>query len=153
MTEVATKPAEKSARILNPQRMGLAEHLRQDWVVNAEEGTTISEVLDPQYWSHMAAVIQPYARIEVRLETGEWVAELMVVNVGRNWAQVSLLVKHDLEARSENPVALKHKVEWKGPQKKHVVIRIADSMILQEGFSEKSKAIEWMVNHEQVTLT
>src|SRR5438270_251157 len=56
MSEVAeSKPAAKSARILNPQRIGLAEQLRQDWVVNAEERTTIEEVMDPQYWAHIAA--------------------------------------------------------------------------------------------------
>ena len=149
MSEVMEKP--KTVRILQPQRMGLAEHLRQSWVVDAEEGTTISEVLNPQYWAHMAAEMQPFARIEVRLETGEWVADLMCINVGRNWAQVNLLQKYDLEERSENPVSQTHKVEWKGPHKKHCVIRIADSSVLQDGFSEKVKAIEWMVNHEKAT--
>lgn len=148
MSEVA----EKRAVILNPQRMGLAEQLRQDWVVNAEQGTKIEDVLDPQYWAHMAAQMQPYDRVEVRLETGEWLMELIVIGVGRNWAQVHLAHKHDLEEMADTiPAAVKHRVEWKGPQRKHCVIRIADSQILQEGFSGKHEAYAWMANHEKVT--
>jgi hypothetical protein len=152
MSEVADKPAVKSERILNPQRMGLAEHLRQQWMVNAEEGTTVEDVLDPQYWSHMAAQLQPYDRIDVLLETGEWLLELLVINRGRNWAQVHLLHKYDLEQRSEiMPAAQKHRIEWKGPQRKHAVIRIADSQVIQDGFSSKLEAGVWLANHEKVT--
>jgi hypothetical protein len=152
MSEVADKPAVKSERILNPQRMGLAEHLRQQWMVNAEEGTTIDDVLDPQYWSHMAAQLQPYDRIDVLLETGEWLLELLVINRGRNWAQAHLLHKYDLEQRSETmPAAQKHRIEWKGPQRKHAVIRIADSQVIQDGFSSKLEAGVWLANHEKVT--
>ena len=61
----------KRAVILNPQRRGLAEQMRQDWVVNAEEGTSVQDVLDPSYWAHIAAELQQYDHIEVRLETGE----------------------------------------------------------------------------------
>jgi hypothetical protein len=150
MEEVKDKP--KSARILNPQRMGLAEHMRQLWMVNAEEGTTIEDVLDPQYWSHMAAQLQPYDRIDVLLETGEWLLELLVINRGRNWAQIHLLHKYDLEQRSETmPAAQKHRIEWKGPQRKHAVIRIADSQVIQDGFSSKLEAGVWLANHEKVT--
>lgn len=156
MSEVIEKPTaktvEKSARILNPQRMGLAEQLRQDWVVNAEEGTTIAEVLDPQYWAHMAAQMQPYDRVDVRLETGEWMLELLVVTPGRNWAQVHLLHHHELATRSETlPAAVKHKVEWKGPQRKHVVIRLSDDQPIQENFATKAEANAWLANHEKIT--
>lgn len=146
-----TKPR---ALILNPQRMGLAEQLRQDWVVNAEEGTTVKDVLEPGYWSHMSSQMQPYDRIDVRLETGEWLLELIVISVGRNWATVFLANKHELQPAVENvPSAIKHKVEWKGPQHKHVVIRLADNVVVQSGFSEKSAAQEWLAHHERVLQT
>lgn len=152
MEEVKDKPAAKSQRILNPQRMGLAEHLRQQWMVNAEEGTTVEDVLDPQYWSHMAAQLQPYDRVDVLLETGDWLMELLVINRGRNWAQVHVLHKYDLEQRSETmPAAQKHRIEWKGPKHKHAVIRLADSQMIQDGFSSREEAGVWLANHEKVT--
>lgn len=159
MTEVAekpkateqAKPAEKRVVILNPQRMALREQLRQDWVVHAEAGTTIADVLEPQFWSHMAAQMQPYDRIEVLLETGEWILELVALGVGRNWAQVHVLQKYDLEQRSETaPVAARHRVEWKAG-KKHCVIRIADGALVQDGFPSKEEAQVWLANHERVT--
>lgn len=150
----ATKVAEATEKrvvILNPQRMALAEQWRQDWVVNAEQGTTVQDVLDPQYWSHMAARMQPYDRVEVRLETGEWVMEVLVLSVGRNYAQVFLMVKYDLQGVGEDtPVAIKHKVEWKGPQHKWVVTRLADSQAIQSGLESKEAANTWVQNHERV---
>jgi hypothetical protein len=143
------------SQILNPQRIGLAEQMTQHWVVNAEEGTTVAEVLEPQFWSHCAAQMQVYDRIDVRLETGEWMLELIVLDVGRNYARVFVAKKYDFsETKIEVPVtAIKHKVEWKGPQKKHVVIRLSDNAVIQEGFSEKSAAMTWMQNHERVMET
>lgn len=152
MSEVAEKPkaADKRAVILNPQRMGLREEKRQDWVVNAEAGTTIQDVLDPQYWSHMAAQMLPYARIEVLLETGEWMLDLVVLNAGRNWAQVHVLHRYELAERSETmPAATKHLIDWKGDQLKYCVIRVADNEIIHKGLASKAKAVEWLTSYEK----
>jgi hypothetical protein len=152
MTEVAEKPQDKRALILNPQRMSLAEQVRQDWVVNAEQGTTVADVLDPQYWAHMASQLQAWDRVDVRLETGEWLLELLVINTGRNWAQVHLLKRHDLEQRSETmPAAQKHKIEWKGPQHKWCVIRLSDSEMIQRELASKDAAGQWLTTYEHTT--
>jgi hypothetical protein len=153
MSEV--KSETKRSLILNPQRIGLAEQMRQDWVVNAEEGTTVQDVLDTGYWAHMAAQFQVYDHIEVRLETGDWILDLLVLDVGRNYARVFLKARHDFaEVEADTPQnAITHKVEWKGPQRKHVVIRLSDSAALQEGFSSKAEAIGWMENHIKVSTT
>jgi hypothetical protein len=153
MTEDVKKEP-KRAVILNPQRMELSEQWRQDWVVNAEEGTSVTDVLDPQYWAHMAARMQPYDHIEVRLETGEWLMQLLVLSVGRNYVQVHLLQKYELQAaESDMPSAQRHRVEWKGPQRKWVVTRISDSQVIQEGLADKAAGGLWLSNHERVTAT
>lgn len=151
MNAVADKPADaKRAVILNPQRMTLAEQCRQDWVVNAEAGTTVQDVLDPAYWAHMAVQMQPFDRIDVRLETGEWMLQLLVINHGRNWAQVHLLHHYDLAKRAETmPSAQKHSVEWKGPQLKWCVIRLADSEAVMKELASKQAAAEWLAQHEK----
>ncbi len=140
---------ERRAVILNPQRISLAEQWRQDWVVNAEESTTIDDVLDPGYWAHTAGQMQKFDRVEVRLETGEWIADLIVVDVGRNWASMHLIQKHELEKPSAHPaMAAKHEVLWKGPHLKFCVVRLSDKEILQSGM-EKNAAIVWLQNYEQ----
>lgn len=150
MSEVAEK--DKRVVILNPQRMSLAEQVRQDWVVNAEHGTTMADVLDPQYWAHMASQMQPWDRVDVRLETGEWLMELLVINTGRNWAQVHVLNQHQLEQRAETmPAAQKHKIEWKGPQHKWCVIRLADNEMIERGKASKEEAGQWLAAYERTT--
>jgi hypothetical protein len=146
------KAEQKEGRQLDPQRIGLAEHRRQDWVVNADEGTKPDEVLAGAYWSHFASNFEQFDRIEVREETGAWVSELIVLESARNWAKVRQLQLYELDKRTDVSAAPKaHKVEWKGPQRKHVVIRIADSEAIHEGFSSKAEAEQWADNHERVT--
>lgn len=152
MSEVAEKTAEKRVVILNPQRIGLRENKRQDWAVDAEEGTTVQDVLDAQYWAHMASQFAPYARVEVLEETGAWMLDLVVINCGRNWAQVHVLHRYDLVERSETmPSATKHKVEWKGPSLKFCVIRLADGEMIQKDLPSKVAASEWLASYERST--
>lgn len=141
--------AKKRSLTLDPSRKHLAESARRDWVANAEEGTTIQDVMEPSYWAHIASELRPYDHIEVRLDTGEWVAEVLVVSQGLNWAKVHLLHKHDLTMSTEAPPdSQKHIVKWRGPQKKFSVVRIADGSILQECM-EKEMAEDWLRKHER----
>ncbi len=143
---------QKRVVVLSPNRVLLAEAARNLWVANAEEGTTIQDVLEPSYWAHKASELRPYDRIEVRLETGEWVAEVMVVSQGLNWAKVHLLHKHDLMLSTEAPPeSQKHIVKWRGPQHKWCVVRIADNACLQNNM-EKELAEDWLRKHERTVM-
>lgn len=147
----AVRPTATAPRsvVLNPQRMALAEQWRQDWIVNAEEGTGIEDVLDTGYWAHMASHLQQFDRIEVRMETGEWVADLIVTGVGRNWAAVHLIAKHDLQPAPEQPAGtVKHEVLWRGQQHKWCVKRLSDGAVLDTGRSSKTDAQAWLANYE-----
>lgn len=138
---------------LNPARRHLAQHARRDWIVDAEEGTTVEDILKPGYWAHVASEFTPFDHVEVRLETGEWVAELIVVNSGRNYANVHLIAKHELtllEGVAE-PKSSDHEVKWKGPHLKFCVIRKSDSAPVQQGMETKEAAYAWLANHEAVS--
>lgn len=137
---------------LMPTRLSLAEHWRRDFCVNAEEGTLPADIVNPAYWSHVAAQLQQFDRIDVREETGAWLAELIVVDAGRNYAKVFMAKCHIFQDIDKMPApAAKHRVEWKGPQRRHSVIRIADGQVLQEGFPDKSAASAWLENYEKTT--
>ncbi len=141
---------EKRSVILSPQRMRLAEYDRQEWIVNAELGTTKKDVLDPQYWAHMAELMKPYDHIEVRVDDGSWLMTLLVRECDRNWAKVKELEYYDLVGKDE-PVVVssKYRVEWKGPHHKWAVIRNDDSEMVKAGFSDKHIANSWMLEHEK----
>jgi hypothetical protein len=131
-------------------RTQLAEYARQDWVVNAEEGTTIEDILKPEYWSLVCVRMKPYDHIEVRLETGEWIAELIVLQADRLYAAVHPLKIHDLiGVGQEKPLAPEYVAEWKGPQKKWCVIRLHDQHIVQERIEDKLTAQQARVNFER----
>ncbi len=141
--------AKKRNVSLNPNRKVLAESARNVWVVNAEAGTTLQDVLQPAFWAHCASTLRPYDHIEVRLETGEWVAELMVLSQGLTWAKVHVMHHYDLAMSQEAPPeSQKHQIKWRGPHLKWSVIRIADSSVLQEGM-EKEQAQDWLRNYER----
>lgn len=136
--------------MLMPARMQLAEHARQDWVATAEEGTLIEDVLNPQYWSHMASQMQPMDRIDVRIDTTEWLLELLVLQVGRNWARCAVLHRHDLAPVGDGDVVPSgFEVKWGGPVNKWRVIRLADREPLTSGHANREAAADWLRQYEK----
>lgn len=143
--------APKREVILNPEDIGLAQHRRQDFVCIAHEGVTVEDTLKPVFWSHYAARFQPFDRIEVREETGAWVAELMVMRAERNWASVALLNVHDLDklrTSADTHDTSAYEVKWKGPVKKWCVIRKADTQLVHHGADSQEVALAWLRQYE-----
>jgi hypothetical protein len=135
---------------INNTRMQMAEYWRNEWVVNAELGTTVEDVMDPQYWAHMAAMLKPYDRIEVRVDDGSWLLELIVTGCDRSWAKVHLLQRYELTtADVAQTQSAKYEVAWKGPQHKWVVIRLSDQMMIKSELGSKNIAYTWMLDFEK----
>lgn len=140
----------RRAVVLTEQRIALEEQLMQRWVVNAEVGTTIDDVMSPEYWAHTSGKMERLDRIEVRMETGEWVAELIVVETGRNWASMYLVAKHELQPSGKDEAeSTKHEVTWRGQQHKWCVKRLSDGEVMQAGMESKVTAQAWLVQYER----
>ena len=150
----AAPSAKKRAVVVDPQRMQNAEYLRRDWVCTAEEGTVVEDLLDPGYWSHVAGGLTMYDHIEVRIDSGEFLLELLVKSCGRNWAQVALLHQHDLTGKVVTGEAATDEFEaqFKGPLRKWCVIRKADNVALNEKMETKAQALDWMSSYERTIL-
>ena len=135
---------------VDESRVQLAEYWRQDWCCNAEEGTTVQDILEPKYWALVCARFKPYDHIEVRLETGEWIAELIVLQADRLYAKVHLLKLHDLIVDGdETPTATGYMAVWKGPQKKWCILRLADRHIVKEEIADKIAAEQERLTFER----
>lgn len=143
---------EKGSNSLTEARFALAEVFRQDWVVNAEEGTTLQDIQRTDYWAHVAKQLNAFDNIEVRAETGDWIAELVVTEQPtRNSARVFVKNFYDLTKIEKPPVAPDaYRIEFKGPQRKHVVIRNVDNEVVKEGCSRKEEAEAWLRQHENI---
>lgn len=165
MTEVADKAAQaattgeapaakKRAVVLDPQRMQTAEYVRRDWVCTAEEGTTVDDVLEPAYWAHIARQLTMYDHIEVRVDTGEFLLELLIKQVGPNWAQVVLLHHHDLAGTAAPGAAVGEEFEalFKGPLRKWCAFRKSDNALLVEKIESKALVLEWIASYERTIL-
>lgn len=151
---MADKEVKKRVLVLDQQRMGLIEFKREHQVVDAEAGTTLQDVLDPAYWSYVAMKLKPGTRVDVYLETGEWMAELLVAQVDRTWAKVHLLHFHDLApTKEEAPTPQKYEVLWRGQHHKWAVRRLSDQEVVQQGFEDKDAARTWLRQHERVVAT
>ncbi len=148
MNAVVEKPRTMT---LTPARRALAEQWRQDWVVNAEDGTTVEDLKDPAYWAHVASDMQQYDRVEVREETGQWIVDLIITGVGRNWASVLIVAKHDLTGGTAAvaPESPKYKVMWRGPQHKWCVKRLSDNEVLQAGMESEIAGTAWLEQYER----
>lgn len=168
MTEVADKTSKtateaaaavnpapaRRAVVVDPQRMQTAEYVRRDWVCTAEEATTVNDILDPSYWCHVAGQLTAYDRIEVRIDTGEFLLELLVKQCGRNWAQVALLHHHDLVGKVQTGAAAgdEFDVLWKGPLLKWCVIRKSDKQALEQKMASKEAGLAWVTAYENTIL-
>lgn len=152
MAELAT-PTRRLIQ-LNPQRFKGSEFARHDYVVDAEEGTKLEDITNPAYWAHCAPQLAPMDRIDVRLETGEWLAELLVVRCDRNWAAVKLLHHYDLTevVNSSDTPSTPHLIKFGGNHHKWRVIRKADSEPIMSGLETKEAAEAWLRNYESNTL-
>lgn len=140
----------KGVPVLMPDRFGEAEFKRHDFVVDAEAGTTLDQLMDPAFWSHVSQQMDPFDHIEVRSEDGAWIAYLVVLFAERNYARVAMDRVIMIEQNTEAPAAsVRHRVEWKGPHYRFAVIRASDDQMLEKGFKTKFEAETWMRNHEK----
>jgi len=143
--------AKRRAAVLTQERFLLAEAANQRWVVNAEARHTPEDIMNPAYFAHVANKMTIFDEVRVRSENGDWIADLIVVACGDNWARVKVLAVHELkgEDRRVPTDAIEHYVDWKGPHHKYCVIRKADGQKLSTGHASRGSAAEWMREHER----
>jgi len=146
---IAQPAPRKPIPSLSPERFKTAEYERQIHVANAGEATLPVDILYPNYWAHNAAQMKPWDRIEVRANDGTWFAELIVLDVSRQWAKVHCLNLHkfsDFDTSQTGAVTLNmpYIVTHKGPQLKWCVIRRVDNAIVHQESSSPEEAQQWM---------
>lgn len=137
---------------LTQDRFKLAESVRMTHVITPHHGTTVDQLLDPAYWTHVSAKMHAGDHIEAVAEDGSWFAELFVVRAERNWAKVALLRKVDLVATSVevNPADFEEfYVKWSGPVSKFRVHRKKDKEVLRDGFESADTANAWLTEHRK----
>lgn len=134
---------------LSANRFALAEHQRNIWRVALDEGVDIKETLESSFWTHVASKLRAGDLIELLPEDGAWFATLIVRDADRIWAKVEVLSQTKFGATTAAPesVAAGYDVQWKGPVRKFVVVRVADKQPMSEQHGTREAASAWLVAH------
>ena len=147
--KIAPKPEPKSKPQLHPGRFALAEHKRNVYFITPADGTTLEEVLDPLYWSHVASRFRPTDRVEVHAEDGSFFAELTVREAGRQHATLVPLRVVEFEKLKQEPDRAGFAVQWKGPHLRWCVVRLADDQIVKGECGARDEAMQWLASNNR----
>lgn len=134
------------------KELQLTQHTTLDYTYTVPEGTPFEDLIKADYWAHVAQKFRPHTIIKVVPEDGSYWAELLVLSCDRLWAKVFVMRHYDLQAVDADSAAVASladgfEVLWKGPMKKHVIVRKADGAILQAGIQQKTEANLWLTEH------
>lgn len=131
-----------------PTRLIPAEHERTVWDHVPDEGVTLEQILEPEYWQHIAPRVRAWDRIEVRWADSTRFVELMVRSAGQKEAHVTVMHDVDLGDEVEEVVDTlsPYEVKWKGPKYKHAVVRKSDGEMVKGEFQTKGAAAKWIAN-------
>lgn len=151
MSTPEVKPEVKTPKLI-PQRIKGAEYARNTHRAYPEATAQLKDVLDPSYWSHVAAKFALYDVVEVIPDGGAWYAQLLVTGCSKQHAKMSVLLAQKLRVeeapKQEDAPKPKFVVEFKGPQRKWSVIRTSDKAYVKEGFDSKEDAAKWLSENE-----
>jgi len=129
-----------------------AEFTRTIWQATPEVGATLADMLQPEYWAHVAKSIRPGDRIEVLAADGSWFAELFVRSSGLN--EVRATVLREVQFDKAVPVALpqtEYEVKFAGAAKWRV-IRRSDNASMVDGLQTRGDAEAWVAHRETAKL-
>lgn len=144
MAETVVRPP----KMLPEARIQLAEFGRNVYMMSPEPGTSDNDLLESDYWSHVARRFKPCDRIEVYAEDGSSLIELHVLSAGPNWAKVVKLNKYDFVGSKKQAAApIGHSVKFSNPIKKWRILRDVDSSVLKDGFETEEAAHHYLREH------
>lgn len=135
------------AKLLEKSLLG-ADYARQSFRATPPAGTTLDEMLAPEYWAHVAQKVNPHDLIEVVPEDGAFFARLFVVSTQKLSMKVAKLeyVEFSTTAIAETAkVKDEFECKWSGPAAKWRVHRKADnSLATTDSFASREDAETWL---------
>lgn len=122
------------------------EYSLNTWYAEVDSATSLKDLLQPEYWSHVARKYAEKDRIEVWKKDLSMCWDLVVVGVGKNYLHVAKVAEHKVDMGSGDEFDGLD-IKLRGP-KKWSVIRKSDNEVLIEGLS-KVEAEEWARDHNK----
>lgn len=130
--------------------LSTSDYVRTEYVATPDVGTDYETVLKPLFWAHVANRLRQWDEIEVRAADGTWLAKLVVIDRGPQWAKVAELHFYNFERKLEvDPVATsaaasEYELKWAGPVAKWRVTRLVDKAVMTDGHVDKADAARFL---------
>lgn len=135
-------------------RMQLAETQRIIYQAVVDPKVKRADLQKPEFWKHVARKLQPYTRLEVVTDDGQYFCELLVLNAGHNWAAVKELRYIELDSKTDvikqSSAMDQYEIAWKGPIHKHVVLRKEDGEIVKSQMGTRKEAETFLSEYIKV---
>ena len=127
-------------------RFKQAEGVRNVYYITAEVGTEWSDVMNPDYWAHIARTLRPADLVEVMDEGGTFYGRVLVIEVKQVAVVVQQLDLYDLTKLPKGAVSADdvYSIDWKGPHLKFVIMR--GNIRAAEGFASREDAQRHLAN-------
>lgn len=132
-----------------PSDFHLGEQVYARYRFHTPEKLERKHLVDPSFWAVIARQLRPGDVIECFAQDGTHYGELLVLAADRAYAKVHVL-RWEALTTAEVSETQDYKIQWKGAQKKHCVIRAKDGEIIHEGEQTKEGAQQWLTEHEKV---
>jgi hypothetical protein len=118
-----------------------AEHAYNRWRATVPHKTDPNTLMNPEFWAHCVAKgLRVHDIVEVIPESGDWLAILWVLDVGRAHARVKMLEIHMAQDEGNPEVSAEgFKVDYRGAAK-WVVMRVSDKSFLYRDLPTKQAA-------------
>lgn len=135
------------------------ETFQRRLALKVDGATPLEDIMKPAFWVNSANKLEQFATIVVMPSNGSYYAELLVTKVLTTSTGVKIpsftVLLHkplnevaapaiDTRPADKEPAysSAHYRVEWKGREHKHVIIRTEDKALIEKNISTKADAIK-----------
>jgi len=139
--------SEKQAEVVavkKPINIEEAVSARNIWQVKPEIAVKPTDLLDPDYWAHVARRMRAGDRVEAVPEDRHYFAEFFVLAASTNWAKLVLIREVTLIKDNEKTVLDGFSVAFAGAHKWRVT---RGDEVLSKGHDDKDSASKWLAEN------
>ena len=135
---------EQAVAVKKPTNIEEAVAAHNIWQVKPEIAATVQDLLNPEYWAHVARRMRAGDRVEAVPDDRHYFAEFFVLAASTNWAKLVLIREVTLIKDNEKTVTEGFSVAFAGAHKWRVT---RGEEVLSKGHDDKDSATKWLAEN------
>lgn len=129
--------------------LNVAGQVSQLWRANISPSISPADVLEPDFWKHVARRVVTTDRIEAWAKDGTWMGEYVVLFKTEHELRLFEIARRELPTGKVDTSAAVYFTEWISPPLRWGIRRKSDNEIIKSGFETKEQAVVWMQEHRK----